>query len=76
MSHLLNRLGGYSGVHEASVLNGLSFDPFSLQQDGADSPEVNIGGCQVADARMPRREGFGCNDVKLIIFATNLRTFK
>jgi hypothetical protein len=48
-AHLLNRLGGYCGVHEASVLNGLSFDPFSFQQDCFASPEVDIGGCQVAD---------------------------
>jgi len=36
-------------VHEASALNGLSFDPFLFQQDCCDSPEVDIGGCQVAD---------------------------
>ena len=48
-AHLLNRLGGYSGVHQASVLNGLSFDPFSFQQDGVAVAEVNIGRCQVGD---------------------------
>ena len=36
-------------MHQASVLDGLSFDPFSFQQDGVASAEVNIGRCQVAD---------------------------
>ena len=36
-------------MHEASALNGLSFDPFLFQQDCCVSPEVDIGGCQVDD---------------------------
>ena len=36
-------------MHQASVLDGVSFDPFSFQQDGVASAEVNIGRCQVAD---------------------------
>ena len=44
-AHLLNRLGSYSGVHQASGLDGLSFDPFSFQQDGVASAEVDIGRC-------------------------------
>ena len=43
----MNRLSCFSGVHEASGLNGLSFDPFSFQQDGVAATEVDIGGCQV-----------------------------
>jgi hypothetical protein len=46
---LLNRLGGYCGVHEVSVLNGLSFNPLSFQQDCVASSEVDVGGCQVVD---------------------------
>ena len=49
MAHLLNRLSGESGVHQASVLDGLSFDPFAFQDDGVASAEVNIGWRQVAD---------------------------
>ena len=45
----MNRLSGQSGVHQASVLNGLSFDPFSFQQNGVASSEVDIGRCQIAD---------------------------
>ena len=36
-------------MHQASVLDGLSFDPFLFEQDGVASSEVNIGRCQVAD---------------------------
>ena len=45
----MNRLSGQSGVHQASVLNGLSFDPFSFQQNGVAASEVDIGRCQIAD---------------------------
>ena len=36
-------------MHQASVLDCLSFNPFSFEQDGVASAEVNIGRCQVAD---------------------------
>ena len=36
-------------VVQASVLDGLSFDPFSFQQDGIAAAEVDVGGRQVAD---------------------------
>ena len=39
-------------MHQASVLDGLSFDPFSFQQDGVASAEVNIGRCQAANGLM------------------------
>jgi hypothetical protein len=45
----LNRLSGFSGVHQASALDGLSFDPFSFQQDGVATAEVDIGRCYIAD---------------------------
>ena len=35
---------------QAPVLNSLSFDPFSFQQDGLVPPEINIGRCEVAQA--------------------------
>ena len=43
------RLSGFSGVHQASGLDGLSFDPFSFEQDGVASSEVDVGRCEVAD---------------------------
>ena len=42
-------LSGDCTVVQASALDGLSFDPFSFQQDGVASSEVDIGGCQIAD---------------------------
>ena len=35
---------------QAAVGNGLSFDPFSLCQDGLAPPEVDVGGGEVVDA--------------------------
>ena len=35
---------------QSSELDGLSFDPFTLQQDCLASSEVDIGRCQVAQA--------------------------
>ncbi len=32
------------------MFDGLSFDPFSLQQDGLAAPEVDVGGREVAQA--------------------------
>ena len=37
---------------QASVLDGLSFDPFSFKQDGLTAPEVNIGRGEIGDALM------------------------
>ena len=37
-------------MKQAPVFNGLSFDPFSLLQDGLAAPEVDVGGCQVLQA--------------------------
>ena len=34
-------------MSQASVLDGLSFDPFPFQQDGLAAPEVDIGGREV-----------------------------
>ena len=34
---------------QASVLDGLSFDPFSFPQDCIDRGRSNVGGRQVAD---------------------------
>ena len=36
-------LSGGSAVLQAPMFDGLSFDPFSLQQDGLAAPEVGIG---------------------------------
>jgi len=45
-------LSGDCTVVQASVLDGLSFDPFSFQQDGIAAAEVDVGGRQVADGLM------------------------
>jgi len=42
-------LSGDCSVVQASALDGLSFDPFSFQQDGVASAEVDVGGRQIAD---------------------------
>lgn len=42
-------LSGDCTVIQASALDGLSFDPFSFQQDGVASAEVDVGWCQIAD---------------------------
>lgn len=34
----------------ASVLDGFAFDPFSFQQDGLTTPEVDVGRRQIVDA--------------------------
>ena len=37
-------------MYQASVLDGLSFDPFSeFQQDGLAAPEVDVGRGEVGD---------------------------
>ena len=37
-------------VLQAPVLDSLSFDPFSFQQDGLAPAEVGVGGCDVFQA--------------------------
>jgi hypothetical protein len=32
---------------QASLLDSLSFDPFSFQEDGFATSEVDVGGCEV-----------------------------
>jgi len=39
-------------VHQAAVLDCLSFDLFSLQQDCLTASEVNLGGRKIAQALM------------------------
>ena len=43
-------LSGDCTVVQASALDGLSFDPFSFQEDGLAAPEVDVGRRQVCDA--------------------------
>src|SRR6202044_563355 len=43
-------LCGDTAVVQASVLDGLSFDPFSFQEDGLAASEVDIGWRQIGDA--------------------------
>ena len=42
-------LCGLAAVKQASVLDGLSFDPFSFKQDGLACAEVDIGRGEVGD---------------------------
>ena len=35
---------------QAPMFDGLSFDPFSFQQDGLSPTEVSVGGCDVVQA--------------------------
>ena len=35
---------------QASLLDGLSFDPFPFQQDGFATSEVYVGGCEIFEA--------------------------
>ena len=37
-------------MQQASVCDGLSFDPFSFQQDGVATAEVDVGRRQIAEA--------------------------
>src|SRR3954467_7989443 len=43
-------LCGLAAVVQASVLDGLSFDPFSFKQDGLASAEVDVGRGEIGDA--------------------------
>ena len=45
-------LSGDCTVVQASGLDGLSFNPFSFQEDGLAAPEVDVGRCQIADGLM------------------------
>src|SRR6266403_3440368 len=42
-------LCGLATVYQASVLDGLSFDPFSFQQDGLAAPEVDVSRGEIGD---------------------------
>jgi hypothetical protein len=42
-------------VQQGAISNCLSFDPFPFDQNGLASPEVDVGGGQVADALMVAR---------------------
>src|SRR5260370_24814056 len=42
-------LCGLAAVYQASVLDSLSFDPFSFQQDGLSAPEVDISRGEIGD---------------------------
>ena len=43
-------LCGDAAVVQASALDGLSFDPFSFQQDGLAASEVDVGRGEIGDA--------------------------
>ena len=43
-------LSGDCTVVQASAWDGLSFSPFSFQEYGLASPEVDVGWCQIADS--------------------------
>lgn len=45
-------LCGLLTVQQASICDGVSFDPFPFDEDGIVASEVDIGRCQVADARL------------------------
>jgi hypothetical protein len=45
-------LCGDTSVVQASAFDGLPFDPFSFQEDGLATPEVDIGRRQIGDALM------------------------
>src|SRR5262249_37149041 len=43
-------LSGLAAMVKTSILNRLSFDPFSFKQDGLASSEVDIGRSEIGDA--------------------------
>ena len=65
-------LSGDLAVKQAPMLDGLSFDPFTLFDDGWRPAEVGVGGRHVAQALMVAlvivmlNEGL---DLRLLIFA-------
>src|SRR6266850_2939496 len=42
-------LCGLATVYQASVLDGLPFNPFSFQQDGLATPEVDVSRGEIGD---------------------------
>jgi hypothetical protein len=52
LAHLVLDLSGFVLVQQAAVMDCLSFDPFSFQQDCLTASEVNIGGRKIAQALM------------------------
>ena len=40
-------LGGFQLILQSSLFDGVAFDPFSFQEDGPVSAEVDVGGRQV-----------------------------
>jgi hypothetical protein len=43
-------LSGLLLVLQAALCDCLLFDPFSFRQDGSAAPEVDVGGCEIAEA--------------------------
>lgn len=52
LARLIWYLSGVCVVLQASVLNGLLLDPFSLFQDFVSSAEIDIRRCEIAEALM------------------------
>ena len=50
LAHLNLMLSGLAAMLQASGFDGVAFDPFSFQQDGLTTPEVDVGRRQVGDA--------------------------
>ena len=50
LAHLGLMLCGLAAVLQASGFDSVAFDPFSFQQDGLTTPEVDISRRQVTDA--------------------------
>jgi hypothetical protein len=48
--HDVVRLGGLQAVLQATVGNGLSFDPLSFGQDSRAAPAIDVGGGEIVDA--------------------------
>lgn len=43
-------LWGFATVYQASVLNGVAFDPFAFEQVGLAAAKVDVSRCEVCDA--------------------------
>ena len=50
LAHLGLMLCGLAAMLQASGYDGVAFDPFSFQQDGLATPEVDVGWGEVTDA--------------------------
>ena len=62
-------LGGEFAMMQAPLVDGVSFDPFPLEQNGLAAPEVNVGRCEIAQAFVVALmivvgEGIGAKAVK------------